>query len=503
MCTSKSAVQMGFLIIAALLLSVPAFAASHYAEDFSDMQAQGWTSATAWSAAAQDYRNSVDGQDETIAVYTGDTWKTDYYYNLRVYSEHGASGNRVGVVFNYIDAKTPYYRVLVNSLGEVTLELVTNHQGQPVSGGVGTVTGVASDTWLNMQVVVRGNTVTARVEGHTAFSNVPVSGLVTSRIGVMSQFNLGRFDNIEIIPMATALFKTGFDGASIGAPYSCATNTCFQNIDGTDPVTGYTWPAKVWSMTGRFQTTTGVPFTPPLSNYILNEIVTAAGPQNTQTPMLHQAIKVPRSTDPTVPFPQDPYYITQATDPNATQGDLYVRYWVKLQPNSGPANLGSWRVLIQWKTGGDFRLNLTSATNGLDSAKCPSQSAAYWRVYADNDANSTDPNWMYENYWEECAPTRAVPTSGQWTKVEFFSHRGTPGGTDGRVWVAINGQQVFNLTGKQMWGVGDSAGNPMKINRIMAPQIYTNASAAQGVPVEQWVDDYEVWDGFPSDASPH
>ena len=38
------------------------------------------------------------------------------------------------------------------------------------------------------------------------------------------------------------------------------------------------------------------------------------------------------------------------------------------------------------------------------------------------------------------------------------------------------------------------------INRIMAPQLYTSAQAAPGAPVEQFVDDYEVWDNFPADA---
>ena len=498
---SKSALWRVLLFIAVLLPAAPIRAASHYAEDFSSGQANGWTSSTPWSAATHDYRNSVDNLDAVIAVYGGDTWTTDYTYNLRMLSQYGGDpskyGNRVGVVFNYVDDQT-YYRLLINTLGEVRLEKVTNGVGVVVNGGIGTVADVNSDIWLNVQLVLRGNLVTARVQGHQAFANVAVTGLTATRIGVISQYNLGQFDNIEIIPSATALFRTGFDGASIGAPYECAPNTCFQPISGTDPVTGFSWPVTIWTMTGRFQTTTGDNFNPPLSNSILNEIVTMAGPQGNQTSLLHQSIKIPRSSDTTKPFPQDPYYITEPTSNTVTQGDLYIRYWVKLQSSAGGSGLGNWRTLLQWKTGGDFRVNLSSATYGFTgSTACPSGSTQYWRVYADNVANSTDPNWQQQDYWEKCNQAPTV-TTGQWTKIEFFSHRGTPGRTDGRVWVAINGQQVFDERGRKMWG-----DQSLRINRIMAPQIYTNASAAPGAPIEQWVDDYEVWDGFPADASPH
>jgi hypothetical protein len=41
--------------------------------------------------------------------------------------------------------------------------------------------------------------------------------------------------------------------------------------------------------------------------------------------------------------------------------------------------------------------------------------------------------------------------------------------------------------------------NKAPINRIMVSQLYTSTA----YPIYQWIDDVEIWDGFPPGAAPH
>jgi hypothetical protein len=59
--------------------------------------------------------------------------------------------------------------------------------------------------------------------------------------------------------------------------------------------------------------------------------------------------------------------------------------------------------------------------------------------------------------------------------------------------MAGNGQVIFDHYGPNR-GV-----NNAPINRIMMPNLYSSAP----YPIYQWVDDVQIWDGFPSDAAPH
>jgi len=105
----------------------------------------------------------------------------------------------------------------------------------------------------------------------------------------------------------------------------------------------------------------------------------------------------------------------------------------------------------------------------------------YWQVLADNNAGGGAPlvnNWSVQN--------RAVPVPvGEWFKFEFFLHRSN--GADGRVRVAVNGNVIADQMGPNM-----GAWN-LPINRISMPTVYTGSR----MPVYQWIDDLEIWSGFP------
>jgi hypothetical protein len=179
---------------------------------------------------------------------------------------------------------------------------------------------------------------------------------------------------------------------------------------------------------------------------------------------------------------------------------MYVSYWMKLQPDlvekmnnlpAGPgiSGGGTWRAVFALKTGGqtswggpadngDYRIEAYVMTYGGGQP--------YWVVLGDNAAGGGAP--AANQWWVENRNVR-VPV-GEWFKFEIFWHRS--GGTDGRVWMAIDGQTVVDRRGANM-----GAWN-MPINRIMAPLLYTGSA----MPVYQWIDDVQVWDGFPAGRSP-
>ncbi|HYV61235.1 MAG TPA: hypothetical protein VE958_01095, partial [Bryobacteraceae bacterium] len=168
----------------------------------------------------------------------------------------------------------------------------------------------------------------------------------------------------------------------------------------------------------------------------------------------------------------------------AGQGDLYLSYWLQLQSDLlARMTINSWtaRVVTDWKTGGDYRIVLSIFGDGASKR-------LYWHMAGDNNANGGLP---LQTFWEQTNFNVPVPT-GQWFRVEVFAHRST--GSDGRVWVAVNGQTLFDRYGPNM-GI-----NNLPWNRIMP---FLNYSQGALLPAYQWMDDLEIWDGFPSTASPH
>jgi hypothetical protein len=501
------ALWLASFVFVVLLSAQPARAAGQYFENFNTGLANGWTSTDTWLVnSSHFYGNTEESHflENVVAVYNNDSWSTDYTLRAMAFSTDGNAGdttkwgNRVGLVFNY-QSPGNYHRVLVNMLGEVRLEKVTN--GTVSSSLVSPIAAqqIDDEIWFGIEIVVKGSQVSVKVKDTQVFTNANVTGLAAGKIGLISQYNLALFDDVSVTPMANALFRTSFESSTtIVPPSSCNSGTCISQMTGTDSVTGFVWPARFWDLErGVMQAITANTDVDSnaslLTNHIRDEIQSVTGPAGTTTKVLYQAILTGASGYSSTP--QNPHYIYKSGASAAQQSDLYFRYWLKLGASSG---LGSWRTLLQWKTQNDFRLNLNTTTAGRGvNSECNAKpdGSAYWHVWADNE-----PSGGSTTFWEKCDKTHAIPI-GQWFKVEFFSHRGTPGGTDGRVWLAINGQTYVDVSGQQMWGAHADV-DAGKINRIMAPQMYTNANPANG-RIEQWVDDLEIWDNFPPDASPH
>lgn len=261
------------------------------------------------------------------------------------------------------------------------------------------------------------------------------------------------------------LFKSGFEGSLLlGEPYDCETS-CWQDIKGSDSATGYSWPPEIWQGGAKLQLLADTPVTPDtVSTYVLNELQRAAGPHGRPTSVLYSEIRKHGGSS-----TQTPVLLTPST--TALQGDLYVSQWIKLQPDLlerlGP---NSWWVLFEWKTNAQQRLITYVYTDSLNKP--------YWYLKTDDHSGG-----VAKEFWKVANRTAPVPI-GEWFKFEIFWHRSSQ--RDGRAWQAINGQIVFDHFGPLLGGKDP-------IDRIMLTQVYAGGS----LPLYQWVDDIEIWDGFP------
>jgi hypothetical protein len=254
---------------------------------------------------------------------------------------------------------------------------------------------------------------------------------------------------------------------TLGAP-DCYGNGCWQSINGKDTSTGFTWPPVVNSSTANFQLlanpTSGSVDATSVYNYMKNSFQTVTGHKGTQTQALYQQVDQMGGGS-----TQDPYIILPSSDVK----DLYISYWAKFQPDMLTKGNG-FRALFEFKTTDtDYRLSLCAMV---------SNGTAYWRALGDGYVPS------YQTFWQVNNTSVPVPV-GQWFKVELFWHRSTA--SDGRAWMAINGQVIADHAGANM------GPNKSPINRIMVNQLY----AASSYPIYQWIDDLQVWSTFPTATS--
>jgi hypothetical protein len=275
------------------------------------------------------------------------------------------------------------------------------------------------------------------------------------------------------------LFWSGFEGSvSVGAPRDCNTSGCWQDLAGTDSASGFAWPPKISGGGAQFQMRAGTnssPSTSTIANYIVNEVQTVTGRSGGPTRALYALMKQTGCTGTASQAAsscaaQDPYVVQPATEPT----DLYISFWRKIDPTLPEKLVNGWHVVFEWKTAGDYRVIAQIVNYG--------GVAPHWQLRADNDANG---GLTYAKFWEIDNPSVPVPF-GEWFKFEVFWHRSA--GSDGRVWMAANGQKLVDKFGPNI-GV-----NGKPIDRIFLTQLYTAAT----YPLEQWTDDVQIWPTFPT-----
>jgi hypothetical protein len=344
-------------------------------------------------------------------------------------------------------------------------------------------TGLTADTTYNYRVSAYD-----AVPNHSAWTATPVSVTTTSSPPTSP---------------ANLRFWSGYEGATtMGGPTGCWDQGCWQNLTGFDSSTDYTWPPSIWGGgPAHFQLLAGAPLAEPkattISDYMVNQIRSGEGRNGTQA--LYSKI-MNRGSGAT----QNPYMLQPplGAEPSGAAGDLYMSYWIKFQPNLAGLMrpvAGAWnsRVLFEWKSKGDYRV-IVSVIDW--------EGELFWMVQGDNVANALPPEPPLRIFWKIENKSIAVPLD-QWFKFEVFWHRaGDINDNSGRVWMAVNGQVIADVRNDNLANVvceSTPCNTSMKgelnagIDRIMISTLYSSTS----YPIYQWVDDLQIWNGFPTASS--
>ena len=263
--------------------------------------------------------------------------------------------------------------------------------------------------------------------------------------------------------MSNLLFSSGFEGSvALTAPRSISSREAWQDLAGTDSVTGFSWPGNVFGGQWSIQMLNGGG---NLNDVIRNSIDTTTGHDGKQTRALHLSV-LQRVIGDT----QDPLLIQPTTSPT----DLYASEWIKLPANLGAklGGPGGWMsVGPEWKSAGDFRIDTLVEVDG--------NGVPHWVMKWDNNANGGLPA---QTFWNSNNNAVLVPQD-QWFHIEMFTHRSA---TNGQSWLKVNDQIVFDHTAPTIGQKG------APIDRIFMGNPYGSA------PVDMYVDDIQVRDGIPN-----
>ena len=156
-----------------------------------------WDVSGNWVVGGGRLSNLSAGASDIVATACS-CWETDFSYRARLLNQYGASGNLVGVVYNYQRHGLyagDYYEVVFSPTGQAFLNKVLNGMRQRVAAGTHSV---PRNVWFNVQVLRQGLDTTVKVNGATMFSKVPQSELSFGEVGVVSHWSRAGFDNLSV-----------------------------------------------------------------------------------------------------------------------------------------------------------------------------------------------------------------------------------------------------------------------------------------------------------------
>ena len=328
-----------------LAFCYPAYSAGSYAQSFDSDPPAAWVEAVdTWSATNGYYANATTQPFRAIAYFGERRWTTDFTYSLRMYSDLRGTGNhKVGVVFNYVD-ELNYYEIAINMLGDVELNQVNGGVRTALDTGHSSVPAI--DTWFDVAVVRSGsNNVRVRIGNEDVLDYDQLSSPPTGYLGVLSQYNWGRFDDVKVTPV---VFRAGFGtGANVTQP-TCVGTKWQLNLTGTESGTGTVWPPTFWGTPSVVMMNTILDCNrTPFTDYLVASIKSVTGQNGQSTRVLSNTVKN------VTPQPDGNIGRLGLSYTVGTEGDVpyrfYVRRYLKYSSNLANPGNGMWFVQHEFK----------------------------------------------------------------------------------------------------------------------------------------------------------
>ena len=154
--------------------------------------------------------------NQTDLVALGCCLGSDLVYRARLLNEYGASGNLVGLIYNYQDADSglnagDYYEVAFSARGSVMVRRFI--QGVVYTQATTSIN-LPRSTWFDVEVMRRGFSTSVKVNGTTVIGNVTQAQLGPGRVGVITHWSKGRFDDLSVVARSAEQFTQLLDTSS-------------------------------------------------------------------------------------------------------------------------------------------------------------------------------------------------------------------------------------------------------------------------------------------------
>ena len=191
-------------------------------QTFSSAPPPNWTVSGTWNTSGGTLNNASAGVSDIVTTNCG-CWEADISYRARLLNQYGASGNLVGLVYNYqrLPARQSdprpylgmyngdYYEVVFSPTGQAFMNKVLNGVRYRVATGTHNV---PRNVWFNVEVLRQSQErlsfgfgvallsfdTTVKVNGVTIFDRVPQGELSYGDVGVVTHWARGRFDNLSV-----------------------------------------------------------------------------------------------------------------------------------------------------------------------------------------------------------------------------------------------------------------------------------------------------------------
>lgn len=259
------------------------------------------------------------------------------------------------------------------------------------------------------------------------------------------------------------------------------------DINGVDADTGFSWddnPAWVESTALYY----AVRDDDNIADFQRTEIVEAPGPTGQTSRVLHLTNL---GDDPDMPSTSRSELSLFGREDGDTFNEGYIRYWTRLQedldtvvPDGVEPRL---YYLMETKDRAPGATGTASGHSGFRINIGLSQDTETRELYWVATGEQVQPERIIE--WQSRNSSVDVPL-GEWFLVEAYLYRHP---TDGKVFFAINGEPVFDLTVRTQ-----HRDQPRPLLFWSPFKLYHDESWWAAGPTEQWFDDLEVWSGLPA-----
>jgi hypothetical protein len=131
-----------------------------------------------------------------IATVPCECSPSEMVYRGRMLNQYGASGNLVGLVYNYQDGfyEGDHYEVVFAPTGQAYLNKVLNGTRIRIAQGSHSV---PRNVWFDVEVSRSRGYTSVKVNGQMVFDQVPQAELGPGSVGVVSHWAKARFDELS------------------------------------------------------------------------------------------------------------------------------------------------------------------------------------------------------------------------------------------------------------------------------------------------------------------